>query len=100
MQTKEWWNTKLEGIVTYSLGDGVRPVSERAKLAVRSSEALLLQMQPYFVAHLEVVWHPVLIMALLVLRIGSVQYIMNLLADVLNALDEATCFVNFRLDMS
>ena len=45
------------------------------------------------------VWHPVLIMALLVLRIGSVQYIMNLLADVLNALDEATCFVNFRLDV-
>ena len=44
VQTKEWWNTKLEGIVTYNLGDGVRPVSERAKLAVRSSEALLLQM--------------------------------------------------------
>ena len=90
MQTKEWWNVELEGIFPYSLGDGVRPVSERVKLAVRSSEVLLLQMQPYFVAHLEVVWHPVLIMALLVLRIGSVQYIMNLLADVLNALDEAT----------
>ena len=45
-------------------------------------------------------WHPVLIMVLLVLRIGSVQYITNLLADVLNGLDEATCFVNFRLDMS
>ena len=44
VQTKEWWNTKLEGIVTYSLGDGVRPVSERAKLAVGSNEALLLQM--------------------------------------------------------
>ena len=49
---------------------------------------------------MEFVWHPVLIMALLVLRIGSVQYIMNLLVDVLNALDEATCFVNFKLDMS
>ena len=45
-------------------------------------------------------WHPVLIMALLVLSIGSIQYIMNLLADVLNVLDEATFFVNFRLDMS
>ena len=41
-----------------------------------------------------------LIMALLVLSIGSVQYVMNLLADVLNALDEAIFFVNFRLDMS
>jgi len=100
VQTKEWWNTKLEGIVTYSLGEGVRPVSERAKLAGRASEALLLQMQPYFIAHLEFVWHPVLIMALLGLRIGSVQYIMNQLADLLNELDEATCFVNFRLDMS
>ena len=39
-------------------------------------------------------------MALLVLGIGSVQYIMNLLADVLDALDEAIYFVNFRLDMS
>ena len=91
MQTKEWWNTKLESIV--------RPVSKRAKLAVRSSEVLLLKMQPYFVAHLEVVWHPVLIMALLVLHISSIQYMMNLLADVFNALDEATCFVNFRLDV-
>ena len=100
MQNKEWRNTKLEGIIPYSLGDGVRPVSEWAKLAVRSSEALLLKMQPYFIAHLEVVWHPVLIMALLVLLIGFVQYIMNLLADVLNSLDEVTCFVNFRLDMS
>ena len=45
-------------------------------------------------------WHPVLIMVLLVLGIGFVQYIMNLLVDVLNALNEATCFVNFRLDMS
>ena len=44
VHTKEWRNTKLEGIVPYSLGDGVRPVSERANLAVGSSEALLLQM--------------------------------------------------------
>ena len=41
-----------------------------------------------------------LIMSLLVLSIGSVQYVMNLLADVLNALDEAILFVNFRVDMS
>ena len=44
VQTKEWWNTELEGIVPYRLGDGVRPISERANLAVGSSEALLLQM--------------------------------------------------------
>ena len=44
VQTKEWWNTELKIIVPYSLGDGVRPVSESAKLAVGSSEVLLLQM--------------------------------------------------------
>ena len=44
VQTKEWWNIELEGIVPYSLGDGVRPISERVKLAVGSSEVLLLQM--------------------------------------------------------
>ena len=44
VETKEWWNTELEGIVPYSLGDGVWPVLERAKLVVDSSEALLLQL--------------------------------------------------------
>ena len=39
-------------------------------------------------------------MVLLVLGIGSIQYVMNLLEDVLNSLDEAIFFVNFRLDMS
>ena len=39
-------------------------------------------------------------MALIELSNGSVQYVMNLLVDVLNALDEAIFFVNFRLDMS
>ena len=39
-------------------------------------------------------------MAFLVLSIGFIQYVMNLLEDVLNALDEAVRFDNFRLDMS
>ena len=65
-----------------------------------SSEALLLQMLPHFVTHLEVVWHSMLIMSFLVLSIGCVQYVMNLLADVLNVLDEVVLFVRFKLDMS
>ena len=44
VQTKEWWNTELEGIVLDSLGDGVWPISEQVKLAVGSSEVLLLKM--------------------------------------------------------
>ena len=69
------------------------------KLAVGSSEVLLLQMQPHFVAHLEVVWHLMLIMSLLVLSIGSVQYVMKLLVDVLNVLNEVVCLIRLRLDM-
>ena len=92
MQTKEWWNTELEGVVPYSLGDGVSPISKWVKLAVGSSEAFLLQIYPYFVTHLEVVWHPMLIMSLLGLSFGSVQYVMNLLVDVLNVLDDTICF--------
>ena len=42
VQTKEWWNTELEGIVPDSLGDGVWSISEWANLAVGSNEALLL----------------------------------------------------------
>ena len=100
MQTKEWWNAKLKEIFPYSLGEGVRPISKRMKLVVGSSEALLLQMQPHFVAHLEVVWHPMLIMSLLVLSIGSVQDVMNLLLDVLNVLNKVVCLICLRLDMS
>jgi hypothetical protein len=44
VKTKEWWNIELEGIVPYSLGDGVWPILEQEKLAVGSNEALLLQM--------------------------------------------------------
>jgi len=69
-------------------------------LVVGSNEALLLQMQPHFVSHLEVVWHPMLIMSLFVLRIVFVQDVMNLLADVLNVLNEVVCLIHLRLDMS
>ena len=41
-----------------------------------------------------------LIMSLLALSIGSVQYFMNLLANVLDALNEVVFLGNFRLDMS
>ena len=41
-----------------------------------------------------------LIMSLLVLSIGSIQYVMNLLENVLNALNEAIRLGKFRLDMS
>ena len=44
--------------------------------------------------------HTMLIMSLLVLSISSVQYVMDLLADMLNALNEVVCPVSVGLDMS
>ena len=44
VQTKERWNVELKGIVPYNLGDGVRTISEQAKLLMGSNNALLLQM--------------------------------------------------------
>ena len=41
-----------------------------------------------------------LIISLLVLSIRSVQYVMNMLVNVLNALNEAIFLGNFKLDMS
>jgi hypothetical protein len=43
------------------------------------------------------VWYPVFIMALLVLRIGFMQNLLDLLVDVLNLLNEYGGFVNHRL---
>ena len=42
VKTKEWWNTELKGIVLDRLVYGVWPILEQVKLAVGSSEALLL----------------------------------------------------------
>jgi len=100
MQTKEKWDVELEGITPHSLGDGVWPILEWVKLTLGSNEALLMHMYSNFVTHLELVRHSMLIMAFLVLSIGSIQYIMDLLQDVLNVLNEAISHVNFRLDVS
>jgi hypothetical protein len=69
MQTKEGGNVELKSIVTHNLGDGVRPITEWEKLLMGPCKAFFLQMQPNFVAHLKLMWHPMLIMALLVLGI-------------------------------
>ena len=56
-------------------------------------------MQPNLVAHLEFVWNPMLIMALLVLGIGFLQNIMDLLSDVLNLFNEPGGFVDLCVSM-
>jgi hypothetical protein len=68
MQTKEGGNVELKSIITQGLGDSVWPIIEWDKILMGPSKDLFLQMQPNFVAHLKLMWHPMLIMALLVLE--------------------------------
>jgi hypothetical protein len=70
MQSKEGGNVELKRIITHNLGDGVRSITEWKKLSMGPHKAFLLQVQPNFISHLKLVWHLMLIMALLVLGIG------------------------------
>ena len=70
VQAKERRNVELKIIIPHRLGDGVQPIMEWYKLLMGSYKAFFLQVQPNFVAHLKLMWHPMLIMALLVLVIG------------------------------
>ena len=64
-----------------------------------SCEALFQQMQPNLVAHLEFLWNPMMIMALLVLDNRFLQNIMDLLSDVINLFNELGCFVSLYVSM-
>jgi hypothetical protein len=70
VQAKERRNVELKSIIPHGLGDSVRPITEWVKLPMGSCKAFFLQVQPNFVAHLKLMWHPMLIMALFVLVIG------------------------------
>ena len=83
----------------HNIGDGVRPIEKWTKLPIRSCEALFLQKQPNLVAHLEFVWNPMLIMALLVLSVGFLQNIKDLLSDVMNLLNELGGFSDLYVSM-
>jgi hypothetical protein len=99
VQSKEGGNVELKRIVTHFLGDGIRYIVEWTKISMGSCKALFLQVQPKFISHLKLVWHLVLIMALLVLGIGLLQNILNLLTDVLDPLNELGSFEGFSLSM-
>ena len=70
VQAKEGGNVELKSVVTHNLSDGVGSIMEWTKLLMRTYKAFFLQVQPNFVAHLKLMWHPMLIMVLFVLVIG------------------------------
>jgi hypothetical protein len=68
-------------------------------ISMGSCKAFFLQVQPNFISHLKPLWHPVLIMVLLVLGIRLMKNILNLFADVLDLFNEPGGFVGFGLSM-
>jgi hypothetical protein len=99
VQAKEGGSVDLKRIVTHILGDSVRPIDKWTKLSMGPYKVLFLQIKPYLVSHLKLVWYPVLIMVLLVLSISFLQNLMDLLVDVLNPLNESGGFFILRLNM-
>jgi hypothetical protein len=99
VQAKEGGNVELKIIVSHSLGDGVRSITEWKNLPMGPCKEFFLQVQPNFVSHLKLMWHPMLIMALLVLGIRLLLNILNLLADVIDLLNEPGGFVSFSWSM-
>jgi hypothetical protein len=69
VQAKERGNVEIKIIVPHNLGDGVRLIMEWVKLPMGPCKAFFLQVQPNFVALLKLMWHLMLIMALIVLSI-------------------------------
>jgi hypothetical protein len=70
VQAKERRNVELKIIIPHNLGDGVWPIMEWENLSMGPCKAFFLQVQPNFVAHMKLMWHPMLIMALRVIVIG------------------------------
>jgi len=85
-------NAELKRISSHNLGNGVRPILESSELLMGFDKAFFLKMQPNFVAHLKLVWHPILFMSVFVLGIRILKDVVNLLADVLDAFNKSICF--------
>ena len=70
VQAKERRNVEPKIFIPHGLGDSVRTITEWVKLLMGSCKVFFLQVQPNFIAHLKLMWHSMLIMALFVLVIG------------------------------
>jgi hypothetical protein len=99
VQSEEEGNIELKILVTHNLGDGVGSIVEWMKPSMGSYKELFLKVKPNFISHLKVAWHPMLIMALLVLVIGLMENILNMLVDVMDSFNELGGFVGFGLHM-
>jgi hypothetical protein len=99
VQVKEGGKVELKIIVTHKLGDGVRSITKWMKLTMRPCKELFLQVRLKIFANLKLVRHLLLDMAFLVIGIGILQKILNLLADVLDLLNDPGGFFIFSWSM-
>jgi hypothetical protein len=72
---------------------------EWTNISMWSYKVFFLQVQPNFISHLKLVWHPMLIMEFLVLGIELLQSMINLLEYVLYSFNEPGGFFGFGLCM-
>lgn len=66
---------------------------------LETQQQSFLQVKPNFVTHMKLVWHPMLVMLLLVLGIGLIQNVVILFEDVIYVFNKPGCFINLRLYM-
>jgi hypothetical protein len=83
VQAKERMNVERKSIIPHNLGDGVQPITGWVKLSMGSYKAFFLQVQPNFIAHLKIMWNPMLIMPYT--HLGDVEEIFNPLGVSLGA---------------
>jgi hypothetical protein len=61
IQANKRGNTLFVRILTHNLGNGVRPISKREYLSMGSCDFIFIQMQPYLISHLKILWNLTLI---------------------------------------
>jgi hypothetical protein len=70
VQAKGRRNIQFQIILTHNLHDGVRNILKWYDLLVVAREVLFLQIYPYLITDLKIVWNLILLMSLFVLGFG------------------------------
>jgi hypothetical protein len=99
VQKKEGGNAELKIFITHNLGDCLSSILEWTNIPMWSCKVFFLQVQPNFISHLKLVWHPMLIMELGVLGIGLMKNILKLLEYVFPSFNELGGVFSFGLGM-
>jgi hypothetical protein len=67
LYVKEEWKIQFKGNLTLNLCDNVRPISKWFEFPMEANDSLFMQVQPYIVTNLKLVWNLMMIVSLLIL---------------------------------